>query len=94
MLAQVDDIIAGLDKIAVPTLVLVGANDRHFLAAAADYMARKIPGAARVTIPDAGHASTCTSRPISTAPWRISSRACRPGNDLRQSRVVGIMAFS
>jgi pimeloyl-ACP methyl ester carboxylesterase len=57
MLAQADDrIIAGLDKIAVPALVLVGANDRHFLAAA-DYMARKIPGAARVTIPDAGHAS-------------------------------------
>jgi pimeloyl-ACP methyl ester carboxylesterase len=57
MLAQADDhIIASLDKIAVPTLVLVGANDTHFLAAA-DYMARKIPGAARVTIPDAGHAS-------------------------------------
>ena len=36
--------------------VLVGAYDRHFLAAA-DYMARKIPGAARVTIPEAGHAS-------------------------------------
>jgi len=57
MLAQADDhIIAGLDKIAVPTLVLVGADDTHFLAAA-DYMARKIPGATRVTIPDAGHAS-------------------------------------
>ena len=57
MLTQADDrIIAELDKIAVPTLVLVGADDRHFLAAA-DYMARKIPGAARVTIPDAGHAS-------------------------------------
>jgi len=58
MLAQADDnhIIAGLDKIAVPTLVLVGAGDAHFLAAA-DYMARKIPGAVRVTIPDAGHAS-------------------------------------
>ena len=57
MLAQADDrIIAALDKIVVPTLVLVGADDRHFLAAA-DYMARKIPGAARVTIPDAGHAS-------------------------------------
>jgi pimeloyl-ACP methyl ester carboxylesterase len=57
MLAQADDhIITGLDKIAVPTLVLVGANDTHFLAAA-DYMARKIPGATRVTIPDAGHAS-------------------------------------
>jgi pimeloyl-ACP methyl ester carboxylesterase len=58
LLAQADDdhIIAGLDKIAVPTLVLVGADDTHFLAAA-DYMARKIPGARRVTIPDAGHAS-------------------------------------
>jgi pimeloyl-ACP methyl ester carboxylesterase len=57
MMAQADDhIIAGLDKITVPTLVLVGADDTHFLAAA-DYMARKIPGATRVTIPDAGHAS-------------------------------------
>ena len=57
MLAQADDhIIGSLDKIAVPTLVLVGADDTHFLAAA-DYMARKIPGAVRVTIPGAGHAS-------------------------------------
>jgi pimeloyl-ACP methyl ester carboxylesterase len=57
MLAQADDrIIAGLDKIAVPALVLVGADDTYFLAAAA-YMARKIPGATKVTIPDAGHAS-------------------------------------
>jgi len=57
MLAQADDrIISSLDQIAVPTLVLVGADDTHFLAAA-DYMARKIPGAARVTIPAAGHAS-------------------------------------
>jgi pimeloyl-ACP methyl ester carboxylesterase len=57
MLAQADDrIIASLDEIAVPSLVLVGANDTHFLAAA-DYMARKIPGAVRATIPDAGHAS-------------------------------------
>ncbi len=48
--------IAALDQIAVPTLVLVGADDTHFLAAA-DYMTRKIPGARRVTIPDAGHAS-------------------------------------
>jgi pimeloyl-ACP methyl ester carboxylesterase len=57
MLAQEGDrIIASLDKIAVPTLVLVGENDTNFLGAA-DYMARKIPGAAKVTIPDAGHAS-------------------------------------
>jgi len=57
MLAQSDDrIIGSLDKIAVPTLVLVGADDTNFLAAA-DYVARKIPGATRVTIAEAGHAS-------------------------------------
>jgi pimeloyl-ACP methyl ester carboxylesterase len=57
MLAQNDDrIIASLDQIAVPTLVLVGGDDTNFLAAV-DYMARKIPRAARVTIPAAGHAS-------------------------------------
>jgi pimeloyl-ACP methyl ester carboxylesterase len=57
MLAQADDrMIAALDRITVPTLVLVGADDTHFLAAA-DYMARKIPGALRVTVPGAGHAS-------------------------------------
>jgi pimeloyl-ACP methyl ester carboxylesterase len=57
MLTQQDDqMIRSLDTIRVPTLVLVGANDTHFLAAT-DYMAGKIPGAAKVTIPDAGHAS-------------------------------------
>ena len=64
MLAQADNdhIIAGLDKIAVPTLVLVGADDAAFLAAA-DYMARKIPQATRVTIPHAGHASNLHQPP-------------------------------
>ena len=42
--------------VAVPTLVLVGANDQPFLAAT-DYMANKIPGARKVVIPDAGHAA-------------------------------------
>ena len=57
MLAQADGrIIDSLDKIAIPSLVLVGADDKNFLAAA-DYMARKIPGAVQVTIPGAGHAS-------------------------------------
>jgi pimeloyl-ACP methyl ester carboxylesterase len=51
-----EDLINSLDGIAVPTLVLVGADDRHFLAAA-DYMTRKIAGAQRVTIPAAGHAA-------------------------------------
>src|SRR5437763_2143675 len=49
-------LIGSLPQIAVPTLVLVGADDRHFLAAA-DYMAAKIPGARKIVIPDAGHAA-------------------------------------
>jgi pimeloyl-ACP methyl ester carboxylesterase len=57
MLTQQDDsVIRSLETIRVPTLVLVGANDTNFLAAT-DYMAGKIPGATKVTIPDAGHAS-------------------------------------
>jgi pimeloyl-ACP methyl ester carboxylesterase len=57
MLAQYDSsLIDSLPAIAVPTLVLVGADDRHFLAAA-DYMAGKIPGAQKIVIPGAGHAA-------------------------------------
>jgi pimeloyl-ACP methyl ester carboxylesterase len=57
MLTQRDDsVIGSLETIAVPSLVLVGSNDTNFLAAT-DYMARKIPGAAKVVIQDAGHAS-------------------------------------
>jgi pimeloyl-ACP methyl ester carboxylesterase len=57
MLAQKDDrVIQSLDKVAVPTLVLVGANDTNFLAAT-DYMAAKIKGATKAVIPDAGHAA-------------------------------------
>jgi pimeloyl-ACP methyl ester carboxylesterase len=48
-------VIDGLPHIAVPTLVVVGADDRPFLGAA-DYMAGKIPGARKVVIPAAGHA--------------------------------------
>jgi pimeloyl-ACP methyl ester carboxylesterase len=49
-------VIESLPSVAVPTLVLAGANDTGFLAAT-DYMAAKIPGARKVIIPDAGHAS-------------------------------------
>ncbi len=57
MLAQkTDRVIQSLERIAVPTLVLVGANDTNFLAAT-DYMAAKIKGATKVVIPDAGHAA-------------------------------------
>ncbi len=57
MLAQQNDrVIRSLDGIAVPTLVLVGANDINFLAAT-DYMATKIKGATKTVVPDAGHAA-------------------------------------
>ena len=57
MLAQGGSaLIDGLPNIAAPTLVLVGSEDTHFLAAA-DYMAGKIAGARKVVIPGAGHAA-------------------------------------
>jgi pimeloyl-ACP methyl ester carboxylesterase len=57
MLVQRDArVINSLPSIAVPALVMVGANDTPFLNAA-DYMAAKIPGATKVVIPDAGHAA-------------------------------------
>lgn len=57
MLSQVDDrVIQSLPDINVPTLVLVGEDDEAFIAPT-DYMAFKIPGATRVTIKGAGHAS-------------------------------------
>lgn len=57
MLTQHDSaLIDALPQIAVPTLVLVGSEAKNFLAAA-DYMAGKIPGAQRVVIAEAGHAS-------------------------------------
>lgn len=57
MLAQQNDrVIRSLETVAVPTLVLVGANDTDFLAAT-DYMAAKIRGATKAVVPDAGHAA-------------------------------------
>ena len=56
MLTQRDArVIESLPDIKVPSLVVVGADDTPFLAAA-DYMAGKIPGATKVVIPAAGHA--------------------------------------
>src|SRR3954453_2507854 len=56
MLTQRDAaVIETLPQIKVPALVVVGADDTPFLAAA-DYMAAKIPGARKVVIPAAGHA--------------------------------------
>lgn len=57
MLAQRDArVMKLLPEIKVPVLILVGADDTHFLAPA-DYMAAKIPNATKIVIPRAGHAS-------------------------------------
>lgn len=49
--AQVIDSLPGIN---MPTLIVVGADDKPFLASAS-YMAAKIPGAKSVIIPNAGH---------------------------------------
>lgn len=57
MLTQKDgSVIESLAEVRVPTLVLCGSEDKQFLPAT-DYMAAKIPGAEKVIIEGAGHAS-------------------------------------
>jgi len=57
MLVQRDSrVIESLPAIAVPAIVIVGADDTPFLAAS-DYMAAKIPGAKKVVIENAGHSA-------------------------------------
>ena len=57
MLTQRDArVIESLPMIAVPAIVIVGADDTPFLAAS-DYMAAKIPGAKKVVIENAGHSA-------------------------------------
>jgi pimeloyl-ACP methyl ester carboxylesterase len=57
VMAQKDArVITSLDSIAVPTLVIVGADDTDFLAGA-DYMNRHIANSRKVVIDNAGHAA-------------------------------------
>jgi pimeloyl-ACP methyl ester carboxylesterase len=57
VMAQHDaHVIESLDRITVPTLVVVGALDTGFRAAA-DYMTARIPGARQVVLEGAGHAA-------------------------------------
>jgi len=59
-------VIDGLPQIAVPTLVIVGADDAPFLGAA-DYMTAKIPAARKVVIRAAGHAPNISQPEIFNA---------------------------
>ena len=57
MLTQRDaTVIESLPNIKAPSVVIVGSKDTPFIAAS-DYMAAKIPGAQKIVIDDAGHAS-------------------------------------
>jgi pimeloyl-ACP methyl ester carboxylesterase len=57
MLAQDgSEVIDGLGSIKVPTLIIVGDQDRPFIAPC-EYMAKKIPGARLEVIAGAGHSS-------------------------------------
>lgn len=57
MLKQKDDrVIRSLPNVRVPTLIIVGSEDKPFHAAC-DYMAAKIPGAKKIEISGAGHAA-------------------------------------
>ncbi|HUJ64784.1 MAG TPA: alpha/beta hydrolase [Acidimicrobiales bacterium] len=55
ILTQQDSrIIDALPEITVPTLIIVGADDKAYLQAA-DVMEAKIPGATKLVVPKAGH---------------------------------------
>lgn len=56
MLAQRDNaVINSLENVKVPSIVVVGADDKPFLAAS-DYMVKKIAGCEKLVVPNAGHA--------------------------------------
>ena len=59
-------VIDSLTHIAVPTLIVVGADDKPFLAPS-NYMAAKIPGARMATIPNAGHVANLDNPPAFNA---------------------------
>jgi len=52
---QTDRVIQSLPSIRVPAMIVVGANDKPYLAGT-EYMAAKIETASKYVIPDAGHA--------------------------------------
>jgi len=57
MLAQSDSrVIDAITEISVPTLVLIGSEDKPFIGSS-EYMAKKIPGAELVTVDGGGHAA-------------------------------------
>lgn len=56
-LSQRDDILAALGGISCPTLVIAGAQDKALPQGAGEDLARRIPRAELVTLPNCGHLS-------------------------------------
>jgi pimeloyl-ACP methyl ester carboxylesterase len=71
-------VIDSLPKIRVPTLIITGAEDVDFLRSA-DYMGKKIPGARKVLLKNAGHL------PNIDQPRAFNSAVRRFLNDLEDS---------
>jgi pimeloyl-ACP methyl ester carboxylesterase len=70
VMAQRDaDVIESLQRITVPTLIVVGSLDTNFLPAA-DYMVAKIAGARKLVIEGAGHAANIDGAEIFNASVR------------------------
>lgn len=44
-----------LHELSMPALIVIGENDLPYLRLAADYMTEKLPAAAKLVLPDAGH---------------------------------------
>jgi pimeloyl-ACP methyl ester carboxylesterase len=64
ILAQVDaKVIDSLPHIDVPTLVIIGKGDSHYLQGSS-YMANRIPGAEHLVVPDAGHGVNVDQREL------------------------------
>ncbi len=79
-------VIDGLPQVAVPTLVIVGADDKPFLGAA-DYMTAKIPHARKVVIPAAGHAPNVSRPEIFDAELsRFLRELSSPGTPVSEAR--------
>ena len=49
------DVMARVEEIAIPALVIVGANDVMTPVRYAEYLGRELPDAEVVVVPDAGH---------------------------------------
>jgi pimeloyl-ACP methyl ester carboxylesterase len=72
-----DDLVGRLSEIRVPTLVVVGEEDKPLPLWKSRRIANSIPGAELVVIPKAGHLSAIENpAPVTDAVTRFLSKVC------------------